>query len=179
MSKTAQLSGGFPGDDCQGRHVPIRGFGRSRVCASALASASGAATAPAAANRVRDRRQHQMAASAAGAGAGHLGPMGHITLSGDKGDSVVLGPWRHGLPLLSLRLNLYLHLFADSDAAPVTAPDFNPGLRGRFEITANSSVTDRPRSAHFPEGQQFRSGNVTAPPENDLGGLRRQPRLDC
>ena len=64
-------------------------------------------------------------------------------------------------------------------AVAVPAPGPNPGLRGRFEVTANSWVTDRPRSVHFPEGHGHRNWEGIAPPKNDLGGIRRRLRLDC
>ncbi|MCK5379174.1 MAG: hypothetical protein KAJ78_07205, partial [Acidobacteria bacterium] len=47
---------------------------------------------------------------------------------------------------------------------------FNPGLRERADA--------RPRSVHLPEGPRNRNREEIAPPGNDLGGLRRQPRLD-
>ena len=40
-------------------------------------------------------------------------------------------------------------------------------------------AASRPRSVHFPEGLGYRNREEIAPPENDLGGLRRWPRLDC
>jgi hypothetical protein len=47
---------------------------------------------------------------------------------------------------------------------------FSPGLRGRLPA---------PPLGHFPQGQHSRSWEGIALEENDLGGLRLQPRLDC
>jgi hypothetical protein len=55
----------------------------------------------------------------------------------------------------------------------------SPGLRGRIKVTVSATTVERPRSAHFPEGRHFRIREGIAPPRNDLGGLRRRPRLDC
>ncbi len=52
-----------------------------------------------------------------------------------------------------------------------------PGLRGRIKVVVNSTTVGRPRSVHFPEGLRYRNREVITPPENDLGGLRRWPRL--
>ena len=48
---------------------------------------------------------------------------------------------------------------------------FSPGLRVRADA--------RPRSARFPQGPHLRDRENTALEENDLGGLRHRPRLDC
>jgi len=45
-----------------------------------------------------------------------------------------------------------------------------PGLRERRRPS---------RSVHFPQGQQSRNRESIALEENDLGDLRRGPRLDC
>ena len=52
-----------------------------------------------------------------------------------------------------------------------------PGLRGRLKVTEDATPADRPRSVHFPEGLGFRNRESVAPPGNDLGGLRHQPRF--
>ncbi len=90
--------------------------------------------------------------------------------------------------ILSLRLFLSLRLSLQSgaDPAPESGPcppnrtlNSTPGLRGHIKVAEGSRVTDRPRSVQFPQGQQNRHRENPALEENDLGGLRRRPRLDC
>ncbi len=54
-----------------------------------------------------------------------------------------------------------------------------PGLLGRIKIAESPMTVDRPRSVHSPQGRHCRNWESIALEENDLGGLRRQPRLDC
>jgi hypothetical protein len=54
-----------------------------------------------------------------------------------------------------------------------------PGLLGRIKVTVGATTVGRPSSAHFPEGLGRRNWETTAPPENDLDGLRLRPTLGC
>ncbi len=53
-----------------------------------------------------------------------------------------------------------------------------PAFGSAWGLTPIRAPTDRSRSVHFPEGLGYRNREGIAPPENDLGGLRRWPRLD-
>jgi len=71
---------------------------------------------------------------------------------------------------LPLPLHLHLRLTLVSDAAHRSGP---------WIPTPAFGSASRPRSAHFPQGQQGRNWESIALEGNDLGGLRRWPRLDC
>jgi hypothetical protein len=78
----------------------------------------------------------------------------------------------------------------DSDEVAKGARDmelvfFSPG-RGLRSPTLLSAFHPRPSGPHRDparrisrRGDIFRNRGTTAPPENDLGGLRRWPRFDC
>jgi hypothetical protein len=79
-------------------------------------------------------------------------------------------PRKHDLqrtpPYSHLKLSLWRAV------AQPQPPSSIPGLLGRIKVTVGATTVGRPSSAHFPGGLGHRNWETTAPPENDLGGLR-------
>jgi len=62
---------------------------------------------------------------------------------------------------------------SECGAAPVLAADSGTRPSGAHQGCRKRNHCRSPRSVHFPEGRYFRIWEATAPPGNDLGGLRR------